>query len=98
MECVFCGTQYQVEITVCLECGEYKGMQQIDFTDPSEERPMPKFSILTGENYSVQAETSEEAIDKLSAYINGRECPCGKSKCICVEFNEIDTWVVGEEN
>lgn len=59
-------------------------------------KPMATFSILTGEKYSVQAESSEEAIDKLSAHINGRECPCGNSDCECVEPNEIDTWVVGE--
>ena len=59
---------------------------------------MARFSILTGEKYTVQADSDDQAVEKLSAHILGKECPCGESSCNCIEYNEIDTWVVGEEN
>ena len=38
---------------------------------------MPTYSLLSGTRYTVKAKSEEEAEEKLSAYWNGLDCPCG---------------------
>lgn len=38
---------------------------------------MPKYSLLSGTRYIVQAPNEEVANEKLVAYWNGLDCPCG---------------------
>jgi hypothetical protein len=70
---------------------------------------MASYQVLTGKKYDVVADTPEQAEQKYHAYIAGEDCPCGFPQwgeeaeaefggdelCSCVEFNEIDTLVVG---
>ena len=59
---------------------------------------MASYQVLTGKKYDVVADTPEQAEQKYHAYIAGEDCPCGVEDCSCVEFNEIDTLVIGGEN
>jgi hypothetical protein len=52
-----------------------------------------EYTILSGEAYTVKAETEEEALEKFFAYHSGQDCPCGKS-CDCVDYDEALTEVI----
>jgi protease-4 len=43
----------------------------------------------------VIADSAEEARDKYFGYLAGEDCSCEVKDCSCVEFNEIDTLVIG---
>jgi len=38
---------------------------------------MPNYSLLSGTRYNVKARNEDEANEKLVAYWNGFDCPCG---------------------
>lgn len=38
---------------------------------------MPKYDCLSGTRYIVQAPNEEQALERLSAYWMGTDCPCG---------------------
>ena len=38
---------------------------------------MPNYSLLSGTRYNVKANDEEQAQEKLIAYWNGLDCPCG---------------------
>lgn len=38
---------------------------------------MPNYSLLSGTRYNVRANDEEQAQEKLIAYWNGLDCPCG---------------------
>lgn len=68
---------------------------------------MASYQVMVGKKYDVIADSAEEARDKYFGYLAGEDCPCGFPQwgeeasangdelCKCVEFNEIDTLVVG---
>lgn len=67
---------------------------------------MPKYIVLTGMSYAVEADSPEEAIEKFYAEDAGDDCPCGLPQwgveadaegaelCQCVEQWEVLTQVV----
>lgn len=71
---------------------------------------MAIYQVLTGKKYSVVADTPEEAEQKYHDYLAGKDCSCGlppfgeeasfegDELCSCVEYIEIDTFVIGGEN
>ncbi len=69
---------------------------------------MPRYIVLTGMSYAVEADTAEEAIQKFYAEDAGEDCPCGLPQwaeqasregaelCTCVQEWEVLTQVVDE--
>lgn len=55
---------------------------------------MATFTVLSGESYSVKADTEDEALEKFFATESGEACPCGSDDCECVEWAETLTVVV----
>jgi len=56
---------------------------------------MAGYQVMVGRKYDVIADSAEEARDKYFGYLAGEDCSCEVKDCSCVEFNEIDTLVVG---
>ncbi len=57
---------------------------------------MAIYSLLSGTRYTVKASSEEQAEEKLVAYWNGLDCPCGLPQCTCVEEGEVDTDITVE--
>lgn len=56
---------------------------------------MKEFTILSGESYSVMANTSEEAEAKFNDYLEGLPCEDHYGEeCECVEYSEAMTVVL----
>jgi hypothetical protein len=55
---------------------------------------MAKYEVLSGECYTVEAESEQDALDKFFAYNDGADCPCDAKHCTCVEWSETLTEVV----
>jgi hypothetical protein len=56
---------------------------------------MASYKVMVGKKYDVIANSADEARDKYFGYLAGEDCSCGVEVCDCVEFNEIDTLVIG---
>jgi hypothetical protein len=52
------------------------------------------YSILSGDTWEVQADTSKEALEKFWADWNSEPCPCSQEDCECVSFGEANTIVI----
>jgi hypothetical protein len=52
------------------------------------------YSILSGDTWEVQADTSKEALAKFWAYWNSELCPCNQQDCECVSLGEANTIVI----
>lgn len=55
---------------------------------------MATFTVLSGESFTVEAESEDEALEKFFAYNDSQACSCGKDDCGCVEWAETLTEVV----
>jgi hypothetical protein len=54
-----------------------------------------EYTILTGESYTVTADSEDEALAKMYAYLDGEPCPCGDPDCpSCVDYCETRTEII----
>jgi hypothetical protein len=56
---------------------------------------MKEFTVLSGESYSVMADTEEEALEKFFAYNDGENCERHNfEECECIQYVEAMTVVI----
>jgi hypothetical protein len=49
------------------------------------------YSILSGDTWEVEADSSKQALEKFEAWAESNVCPCKIEDCDCVRFGEASS-------